>query len=263
MNSEEEKIERLNKGRKGVNERDLVGLSQSERIELIRKHAKYAKGKETVEFIRSTEELDAFERFKKKYYTFRGKFLYRGSTKKNLKEIHPQINKRFRPEEIKLKGKCVHSAEDKKTAAYYTLDLSKKDFNPKDTFGYWLDDNQKIFVISDQVKFKKKDKGGSIYKFKKNKWWRKSTKGLHDRGEWITKRKVSPVEEVQYNSTIDAMIDAGVKVYIPPKKLLWQMEKNIDTEVDKGKSLRTSIGMLKKIKSENEKRRIRKNGEKR
>jgi hypothetical protein len=174
----------------------------------------------------------------------RNTYIYHGSPKKGLKLLNPRKGKRVSPQE-KYKGRSVHATTFRKSAALYLANLDSNDL-ASNRAGYWLTDKQNIYVIRDKKKWGRMDNGGSIYRIKKTPSWKKSKGPVKDRNEWITKRKIKPVDEFQYDSAVDAMIDGGVTVYIPPQHIMKKIKKT--------NTLKDELRLLKQIKSENEKR---------
>lgn len=157
----------------------------------------------------------------------RGKKVYYPSQNSELKEIKPS-------EKISTEKDPVTIATDDPALASCFLVPTDKSwarvlrFDPN---GPWN------MVIYGKTKFKKKDKGGTIYqlsgkRFKKEKIDETGTEF------WISTQRAKVTDKVEYDSALEAMQESGVKVYFVDKKTF----KKIVEAKDLGESI---IGKLK------------------
>lgn len=67
-------------------------------------------------------------------------------------------------------------------------------------------------VIKDKNLFTKLDKGGSVCKLSSDSFGCDLNKGMGG-VEWTSKENVKPIDKVNYDSTLTAMLDNGLQVY--------------------------------------------------
>lgn len=152
--------------------------------------------------------------------------LYHGSNNSNIKVLEPR-NIYFRD---KNEGSVIFASPSIRVASCF---LFKWDDS-------WVDLSVSLgstnvyevtMIILDKNRFKKEDKGGSIYilpvqgfSFDKNKGM-----GIH---EWISRVSVKPLAQITFSSSLNAMLDMGVKVYFlePEQFQHYRLLSNIEQE---------------------------------
>lgn len=156
------------------------------------------------------------------------KYLYHASPVKGLKAIEPRAE--TVPEDFD-KSPCIFATE------YF--DFATQFLVPHDDS--WANggafSDQPFFVISDRERFKKADKGGSIYLVKAKDFV------FYKKREWFSQQPVKVVEETTFSSGLMAMITQGVQVYFTDRKTY----KKIQTSADHG------LSVLNTLDTENEK----------
>lgn len=135
--------------------------------------------------------------------------LYHGSTNRNIKVFEPRADS----VRDKNEGPVVFATPSLKLASCY---LFKWDDS-------WVDqptpmpdgdktDYQVVMVISDKSRFKKEDKGGSIYILPAHGFKFDESKGLGIY-EGINRAKVTPISQLNFSSGLEAMQQLGVQVH--------------------------------------------------
>ncbi len=127
------------------------------------------------------------------------KFLYHGSPKKDINSLIPK-NKIFEGEEKEF----VFASPDKKTALSYLA---------KGAYGWSAGIyNGEYFVALpvSKEKFKEQDQGGAIYVFDSQNF--RSTEHRNDY-EWVSEQEEKPVEKELFNSTLETIENADIKMY--------------------------------------------------
>lgn len=179
----------------------------------------------------------------------RNRYLYHGSINRNISVIHPKkLSIRDKNE-----GAVVFASQNKGVAS--TFIPRYKEYND-DNVIIDVHKRKPVVLITNKKKFLDEDKGGSLYKLNKSKSFKRKFMGGFGRYEYTTKSKVKPIEEKKYDSSLDAMIDNGAQVYFVPKKIYNQYHKIIDDYPKTHTSKLTRL--LKSLKSENEKRGMKK-----
>ena len=159
--------------------------------------------------------------------------LYHGSQDKRIEKLEPRaIGFRDSSE-----GAVVFAAIDPGFASIfitptYQYGLSGR-FCPTCPF---------YFVFSDEEKFRNLDKGGSIYFLPIDSFYTHPEKGVGT-NEWVSKEKVKPLFKIDFESSLQAMLNFGVQVFFVTS---WGFDQ-IKLSQDHGKSI------LEGLQSENEK----------
>lgn len=162
-------------------------------------------------------------------------FLYHGSPHE-IEELEP----RTKPHREKEDGRLIHASQDIAVASM---------FMAKDVVrtGVMSDGIPYAIIFADREEFIKNDKGGHIYKVRSNSFEPYLGKGMKGY-EWITKDTVEHTEALEYDSTLEAMLNYGVQVYFIDKEFYNAMKKHRGPAYD----------VIKKfgLKSENQKQGI-------
>lgn len=127
------------------------------------------------------------------------KFLYHGTPQKDIESFVPK-NKNFKGEEKDF----VFASPDKRAALSY---LAKGDYNW--STGIY---NGEYFVVLPISKehFVDQDRGGAVYVFDS-----KNFRSHEDRNdyEWVSEQKEKPIEKETFDSILETIEDADIKVY--------------------------------------------------
>lgn len=157
------------------------------------------------------------------------KFLYHASPHCNLKVIEPR--KDTAPVGFE-EGPVVFATDNFSFSTHFLVPHDDSWANGG-AFGDVI-----YFVISDEKRFKKADKGGCVYLIPSDGFTN------YNKREWFTRRSIKTNGKVQFDSGLDAMIVTGVQVYFVNLK----MYREIQNAKDHG------VAILNSLKSENEKR---------
>jgi hypothetical protein len=127
------------------------------------------------------------------------KFLYHGTPQKDIESVHPK-RKNFQGEEKEF----VFASPDKKAAISY---LASGEYSW--SAGIYNNEYFVALPISNET-FKEKDIGGAVHTFDS-----KNFRTHDDRKdyEWVSEQEEKPVEKEVFDSALDAIEDAGIKVY--------------------------------------------------
>lgn len=150
--------------------------------------------------------------------------LYHGSPDKNIETFYPGKNKAV-TERGELKG--VRATPHKTLAAAFV----REKCCPV-TIGSFDHDKTWFIVVSDKDKFLKSDRGGTIYSFSPENFT--FNPSLLGKSEYITSVAVRPTRKEEYSSSLEAMLNAGVQVYLLTPKLYEEFEA---TKGDKRKEI--------------------------
>ncbi|SRR5260221_925246 len=132
----------------------------------------------------------------------RPKYLYHASENKDIEILEPRMQSVRDSEE----GPVVFSTQDKALATCFIV-------NTNDTWANMGRVNNIIyFVCSDENRFRKLDKGGAIYTLQSRGFKVDLNKGM-GLDEWVSKTSTRPVEKIEYESGLEAMMENGVKVF--------------------------------------------------
>ena len=159
----------------------------------------------------------------------RPKYLYHASPILGLSKIEPR--NRTAPEGFR-KGPVVFATDSFSFATQFLVSHDDSWANGG-AFG-----NTYFFVISDRKRFKKADKGGSIYLVASEDFKN------YNKHEWFTRKAVNTFGSVHFSSGLDAMIINKVQVYFVGPKVYVEIENAKDH----------GVSILNRLKSENEKR---------
>jgi hypothetical protein len=164
------------------------------------------------------------------------KVLYHGSNDKKITEFEPRISK-GQGEKF---GANVYATHDFATAVVF---MSKP--HAWMTTGHFHDNAESDFlyvvIATSKEEFKKMDNGGSVYSLPSGTFER-NPEALMDIFEWASQVSVKPIDQKNYNSSLDAMIENWVQVYFVNQELF----DKIETAPDHGYEI------LKTLKSENQ-----------
>lgn len=146
-------------------------------------------------------------------------FLYHASPDKSLAVIEP---KRTLSKD-KYIGDYVFATEDPRLAAMY---LASKGtallMNVKSSpFSIVINANEQDYLAS--------DKGGAVYKVPAATFEKTPQAGLED-SERISKVSTMPLEKKVYSSSIEAIQEAGVKIYFVDSKTFTNLLNNPDQD---------------------------------
>ncbi len=148
--------------------------------------------------------------------------LYHGSQEKRLRELHPQMENVRNQEE----GALVFGTPDKAFAIMY---LSPR---PNDSWSMKLKpDDEWHFIIGDKERFVNGDNGGSIYTMSSKEFECDEGKGM-GKTEWHSQKSIPLTREEDYPSTLQALIENGVRVYFVDKEKLCKLKKAIEKSKD-------------------------------
>lgn len=143
--------------------------------------------------------------------------LYHASPTNNLKEIVPLARTIRDPEE----GAVVFATPD---LAYATMFLVPTDDG-------WIScgllNNVHYMVISDKKKFRKLDKGGTIYALPSYSFYCDLGKGGREK-EWVSRVPVKPQRADFYPRALEAMVNYGVQVYFVDKETFTKIKGSGD-----------------------------------
>jgi len=148
--------------------------------------------------------------------------LYHASPNQDIEVFEPR-RERFRDAN---EGPVVFATPDK---AYATMFLVKSNdswvvqgrFSEAGINGPWH------IIISDRERFEQADIGGSIYEFDPGGFEYEPDKNMGST-EWTSKESVTPYRKVDYPSVLQAMIKAGVQVYLVDQHILDQIKSSSD-----------------------------------
>lgn len=168
--------------------------------------------------------------------TLKPRYLYHASPNRDIDIFEPRAESVRNREE----GPRVFAAESPAEVSVFLVD-SNDSWSQKSS---WRDEEGNKIIVAiygDKKRFLKNDKGGSIYTLPSNSFaideeFSGSSK------EWTSKEPVKHLEKTDYESGLEAMLDAGVQVYFVSIEVL----KDIQEAEDHGYSI------LQSLKSENE-----------
>ena len=159
--------------------------------------------------------------------------LYHGSLDRKIKELEPRaIGVRDQGE-----GPVIFAAIDPGLASIFitpTYQYGKS--------GRFCNTCPYYYVYSNKEKYKSIDKGGSIYFLPIDSFTTNPAKGLGT-NEWTSKERVKPLYKIDFESSLQAMLNFGVQVFFVTNEIF----ERIQSSDDNGKSI------LLGLQSENEK----------
>jgi hypothetical protein len=145
------------------------------------------------------------------------RFLFHGSPNKNITLFKPKVES-FRD---KNEGPIVFATPDKALSSMFIVP-SNDLWTHSGLFG-----KVHYFVCSDKDRFKKLDKGGSIYTVDSKYFVYDLNKGLGDK-EWTSKTAVKPITKENISSALETMIDLGVQVYFVDQETFNKINNSTD-----------------------------------
>lgn len=163
--------------------------------------------------------------------------LYHGSQNKNIKVFMPQ-HKSYRD---KNEGAVVFATPDKVLASIFIVPTNDS-WTHSGLFG-----GIHYFVCSDKKRFIELDKGGTIYTLPSDTFECDPERGLGSK-EWTSIVEVKPINQENFDSALELMIDMGVQVYFVDDEIF----KKINESKDHGnKILRSLISENKRLNKNN------------
>ncbi len=161
--------------------------------------------------------------------------LYRGMRALGVEEFDPMFNIKHRD---KNEGPVIFATPDKAFASMFLVPEADDSWSIKGRFG-----NVYYMVIADRERYKKFDKGGSIYEIEDlDDFYCDKNKGMGD-CEWVSKKIVKSSKEQRYSSAIEAMIKNGVRVYFVDNETFIKIKNSQDH----------GLNILQSMQSENQK----------
>ncbi len=157
---------------------------------------------------------------------------FHASQNRDITEFEPRMRKKRDPHE----GPKVFATPSKSFATVFMV--------PTDSswVASGLHNHVPYIVISDLNKFKELDHGGALYHLPPETFEVDLGKGLREY-EWTSSVPVKPNACEEFASGFEAMLDAGVQVYIVDQDLFKQIKESEDH----------GLSQLMKIQSENQK----------
>ncbi|SRR5258706_2641299 len=132
----------------------------------------------------------------------RPKYLYHASENKDIEILEPRMQSVRDSEE----GPVIFSTQDKALSTCFIVN----------TDSTWADmgrvNNTIYFVCNDEKRFRELDKGGAIYTLESRGFKVDPNKGM-GLDEWVSKTSIRPIEKIEYESGLEAMMENGVKVF--------------------------------------------------
>ena len=101
--------------------------------------------------------------------------------------------------------------------------------------------NDIAYIAVSKEEFLEHDKGGSLYELPSDTFESDNKKGMGEI-EWISKVVVKPIAKQDYESSLTAMLEAGVQVYFVDEATLAEIKSAPDY----------GLSMFKKLESENQ-----------
>lgn len=168
-------------------------------------------------------------------------FLYHASGNKDIKEFEPRRKKMRDHEE----GQVIFATPNLALASAFLMN------ELDDSWSHKGDINGIPYaVIKDKDLFTKFDKGGSIYKLPSDSFNCDLNKGM-GKFEWISRENVKPIDKIDYDSTLTAMLNNGLQVYFINEDTFSKIN-NLKMPVEVIKLIK----ILQGLKSENQLRNI-------
>lgn len=162
--------------------------------------------------------------------------LYHGSQNRAISIIEPQEKGKRDPNE----GPVVFAAIDPALASIFITPTYQHGLS-----GRFCSTCPYYFIFNDENKFKSLDKGGSIYFVPINSFITDPNKGLGT-NEWVSQTKVKPLFKIDFDSSLQAMLNFGVQVYFVSAEVFGSIKESDDH----GNSI------LLRLQSENKKHHI-------
>lgn len=157
--------------------------------------------------------------------------LYHASVRRDIAEFQPRQETVRDPNE----GAVIFATPDRASAARFLVPVD----------GSWVQqssfDNVHSIIISDEQRYRSLDKGGAVYSLPSDGFDLEAAE-QHPH-EWTSKQTVVPIDKVEYDSALEAMINHSVQIYFVDRDTL----RRIQAAPDHGRSI------LQALQSENEK----------
>lgn len=166
-------------------------------------------------------------------------FLYHASSNRDIERFEPRDISTRDPAE----GPVVFATPDVALATAFMVSADDRWTQIGRTSGV------PFIVIKDKERFLANDKGGAIYKLSSESFSCDPSKGMKE-SEWVSKEPVTPVAKKDCPSALDAMVEAGVKVFFVDDETFGKV-KGIKYSADPDRDL---VKILSSLESENEKR---------
>lgn len=132
------------------------------------------------------------------------KFLYHGSKVRGLKQLLPYPGNQREPE----MGPVVFATPFFDYATCFMGETRGK----RVIINKWGAHSEYVLICSDEERYRREDTGGSVYKVNSPGFtFDENRGGGYD--EWISREPVAVIEEVRFDSVLDAMIENFVQVY--------------------------------------------------
>ncbi|MBT4722811.1 DUF4202 family protein [Candidatus Falkowbacteria bacterium] len=161
----------------------------------------------------------------------RPRFLYHASANKGIESFEPRAENVRDPEE----GPVVFATPDFALATTFLV----SEANDRWTQIGKINDIPYMVIVSKET-FLEHDKGGSIYKFSSDGFTSHPDKGMGD-DEWVSKDSATPIEKIDIESALEAMIENGVQVFFVEKNTFSKIKDSADKS-----------SVLKTLESENQ-----------
>ncbi len=143
-------------------------------------------------------------------------FLYHGSPNREIHCLEPQAKKVRRADE----GPVIFATQDIALATMFMMsDMDDSWTNSG------LVNGIPYVVIADKERFMHNDRGGSIYRIPSTTFITKKDLGLGE-NEWVSVDPVIPIDQVEYDSVLDAMVEKGVQVYFIDRAMLNEFKES-------------------------------------
>ncbi len=178
------------------------------------------------------------ENFEQKPEIEKPSVLYHASRSKNVTEFEPRAETVRIPEE----GPLVFGTPDVAYASCFIVPTADS-WTQVSVF----DNSLHVMIISDQKRFKKLDKGGSIYFLPSDSFETDPEKSPSAR-EWTSKNPVKPSDKKDYKSGLQAMLENGVEVYFVEKETFDRIQKSDDHGLKILKTLKPYENKFPKLK---------------
>jgi len=146
------------------------------------------------------------------------KYLYHASPNRDIEVFEPREGAHRGLDE----GPVVFATPNK---IYVSMFLVKTD-DSWAQFGFFSD--VPYFICADRKRYMESDKGGAIYTLPSDSFASDPVHAGMVREEYTSKVAVRPVDKVEYNSGLQAMIDNNVNIYFVDKDTFTKMKKAED-----------------------------------
>lgn len=141
--------------------------------------------------------------------------LYHASPNRDIQQFEPRTETQRDP----LEGPVVFATPSKEIATQFLVPTDDswarggvfhvgEVYSPEQVY---------FFAIGDRNRFMSTDHGGAVYELPVESFTTDPEKGLGDL-EWVSTQSVQPIGKLEYESGLEAMVDAGVQVYFLSKE---------------------------------------------